>query len=109
MCMFVGKRIVNKPSMRLVTKTNVMVQLLCPERELGWIDGRNYGVIYSETGISGRGYTVKTNVLPEGEDYQIMTGQAALYENDQSLKAMIWMKRFLKYSLQTGKILQGDC
>ena len=79
------------------------------ERGLGWIDGWNYEVIYSGAGVSRRGCTVKTNVLPEGEDYRIMTGQAALYEDDQSPKAMIWMQRSLNYFLQTGKIRQGDC
>ena len=76
MSTFQGNRIVSQHTMRLVAKPDAVFPLLCPKRELEWIDGWNYEMIYSTAGIAEWGCTFKTNFLPEGESYWIMTKHA---------------------------------
>jgi hypothetical protein len=73
MSRFQGNRIVSRHIMRLVAKPDAVFPLLCPKRELEWIDGWNYEMIYSTSGIAELGCMFKTNLPPEGEAYWIMT------------------------------------
>ena len=70
---FQGKRFVSEHIMRLTAKPEAVFPLLCPKRELEWIDGWNYEMIYSVSGFAELGCTFKTNFPPEGEAYWSMT------------------------------------
>lgn len=80
MSKFQGNRIVSRHIMRLAAKPDAVFPLLCPERELEWIDGWNYGMIYSVSGLAEPGCTFKTNLPFEGEAYWIMTKHTPPFE-----------------------------
>lgn len=74
---FQGKRIVSTYIMRLTAKPETVFPLLCPKRELEWIDGWNYEMIYSISGVAELGCTFKTHFPDEGEAYWTMTKHTA--------------------------------
>ena len=73
MSTFQGKRVVSRHITRLAAKPETVFPLLCPKRELEWIDGWNYEMIYSISGFAEPECTFKTNFPPEGEAYWSMT------------------------------------
>lgn len=80
MNMLRGTRIISRHKMRLVAKPEAVFPLLCPEKELEWIDGWEYEMIYSSSGFAERGCTFRTNLPPEGEAIWFMTRHAPPYE-----------------------------
>ena len=70
---FQGNRIISRHIMNFDAKPEDIFPLLCPERELEWIDGWDYDMIYSVTGVAELGCTFRTNLPPEGEAYWVMT------------------------------------
>lgn len=80
MLRFQGKKITMQHTMKLAGKPALVFSLLCPEREKEWIDGWEYEMIYSQSGFAEKGCAFKTDFLPEGEAYWLMTRCIPPYE-----------------------------
>lgn len=82
MSKFQGKRVVMQHTINISANPSFVFPLLCPEKEKEWIDGWEYEMIYSQSGFAETGCTFKTELLPEGTAYWIMTRCVPPYEGE---------------------------
>lgn len=73
MSAFRGTRITNKGTITIAAPPEEVFPLLCPEREKEWLDGWDYEMIYSRSGLAEPGCAFTTDLPPEGRAYWLMT------------------------------------
>ena len=73
MSAFRGTRITNSGTMEIAAPPEKVFPLLCPEREKEWLDGWDYEMIHSQSGLAEPGCAFTTDLPPEGRAYWLMT------------------------------------
>ncbi|HWQ62701.1 MAG TPA: hypothetical protein VN521_10335 [Negativicutes bacterium] len=73
MSAFRGTRIANSGTAEIVAPPEKVFPLLCPVREKEWLDGWNYEMIHSKSGLAEQGCAFTTDLPPEGRAYWLMT------------------------------------